>query len=318
VPEVLELTDIAIRTEELSRSFGSVRALEGVTMTVPMGTVFGFLGQNGAGKTTTIHLLLGLLEPSAGRAEVLGHDTRTAAAAIRERSGALLEHAGLYERMSAAENLEFFARVSRMPKAARGARTEELLTSFGLFDRRNDAVGTFSRGMKQKLAIARTMLHRPSLIFLDEPTAGLDPVAAAALREDLLGLAAREKVAIFLTTHNLSEVEKLCGLVAVIRKGRLLAMGHPGELRKRAGGTRVEVTATGLSEAVVTSVQARPDVAHAELRGGGVLVVALKEGEAPGKLVAHLVGHGVDIDEVRKDKASLEDVFLELMSEAAS
>jgi len=168
-------TEPAIRAEKLTRVFGAVRALDGLDLEVPPGIVFGFLGPNGAGKTTTIRLLLGLLEPSGGRAAVLGLDTRSGADGIRDRSGALLEHHGLYERLSAEDNLAFYARAWRLSGDARRRRIRELLESLGLWERRAEPVGRWSRGMKQKLAVARALLHRPSLLFLDEPTAGLDP-----------------------------------------------------------------------------------------------------------------------------------------------
>ena len=151
----------AIRTERLSRFFKTVRAVDSMDIEIPRGIVFGFLGPNGAGKTTTIRLLLGLLEPSGGRAEVLGFDTRSQAGSVRERVGALLEHTGLYERLSAESNLEFYGRVYRMPAAERKTRIKELLDKFGLWERRRERVSTWSRGMKQKLAVARSMLHRP-------------------------------------------------------------------------------------------------------------------------------------------------------------
>jgi ABC-2 type transport system ATP-binding protein len=256
----------AIRTSSLRRDFGPIRAVDDVSLEIAAGTVFGFLGPNGAGKTTTIRLLLGLLEPSGGRAEVLGFDTRAQADSIREKSGALLEYNGLYERMTAEDNLEFYGRVWHMSKADRQARIHDLLTDMGLWERRQEAVGTWSRGMKQKLAIARTLLHRPALIFMDEPTAGLDPVAAAALREDLVGLAAREGVTIFLTTHNLAEAEKLCQHVGVINKGRLLASGTLDELRAHNEAPRVEITGGGFNE-MILSKSARP--VRGAGRGGG-------------------------------------------------
>ncbi len=202
---------------------------------MPAGIVFGFLGPNGAGKTTTIHLLLGLLEPTTGQARVLGFDTRTQAEAIRARSGALLEFAGLYERMSAQDNLDFYGRIYQMPAPARRARIKELLTHLDLWDRRRDLVSTWSRGMKQKLAVARALFHHPPLVFLDEPTAGFDPLAAAALRDDLASLVAREGVTVFLNTHNLTEAEKLCAQVGVIRQGKLVTVGAPDELRCQDG-----------------------------------------------------------------------------------
>jgi len=160
-----------ILTEHLSRYFGTVKAVDDLSLEVPAGIVFGFLGPNGAGKTTTIHLLLGLLEPTEGQASVLGFDTRRQADEIRARIGALLEFSGLYERMSAEDNLEFYGRVYQIPAAERRARIKELLTHLDLWDRRKDQVGKWSRGMKQKLAVARVLLHHPPLIFMDEPTA---------------------------------------------------------------------------------------------------------------------------------------------------
>lgn len=156
----------AICIENLTRDFDSIRALDGLSSEIPPGIIFGFLGPNGAGKTTTIRLLLGLLEPTAGHASVLGFDTQTQAAQVRAHTGALLEHTGIYEQMSAADNLEFYGRAFRLPPARRKARIRELLTHMGLWERRHDRAGKWSRGMKQKLALARTLLHRPRLVLL--------------------------------------------------------------------------------------------------------------------------------------------------------
>jgi ABC-2 type transport system ATP-binding protein len=184
-----------------------------------------------------IRMLLGLIEPSAGFAEVLGYDTRFQAQAIRERAGALLEHSGLYERLSAQDNLEFYGRIARMPRGRRRARVRELLDGLELWDRRHETVGEWSRGMKQRLAIARALLHRPELVFLDEPTAGLDPIAAKSLREDLARLARANDVTLFITTHNLDEAAKLCTLVGILRAGRLIAVGSPAEVSSAYAGS---------------------------------------------------------------------------------
>jgi ABC-2 type transport system ATP-binding protein len=303
-----------IRTEHLSRFFGPVKAVDDLSLEVPAGIVFGFLGPNGAGKTTTIHLLLGLLEPTAGQASVLGFDTRTQADEIRARSGALLEFAGLYERMSAQDNLDLYGRINRMPAPARQARIKELLTHLDLWERRADPVGTWSRGMKQKLAVARALLHHPPLIFLDEPTAGFDPVAAAALREDLARLVAREGVTVFLNTHNLTEAEKLCAQVGVIREGKLVTVGAPDELRARTGGPQAEVVGRGFTEQMLDALRERPEVAHAELNNSHLLLELRGESEM-GPLVSLLVQEGASVEEVRRGKASLEEVFLTLMEE---
>ncbi|MGD8276545.1 MAG: ABC transporter ATP-binding protein [Gemmatimonadota bacterium] len=308
------MAESAIRTERLTRDFGAVRAVDEVTLEVPRGAIFGFLGPNGAGKTTMIRLLLGLLDPTDGTASVLGHDTRTASDRIRERTGALLEHTGLYERLSAYDNLEYFGRIWHIPAADRKTRIQELLTRFGLWERRTEHVVKWSRGMKQKLAVARTLLHRPALIFLDEPTAGLDPVAAAALRDDLDGLAEREGVTVFLTTHNLTEAEKLCDQVGVIRTGRLIAVGPPRALRERSGGRQVEFVGRGFSDTLVESVGRQAGVQGAELKKDR-LVVRLSDIAEVAPLTSLLVRGGAEVEEVRKDSASLEDVFLMLMEE---
>ena len=308
------MTSLAIRTTDLSRDFGPVKAVDGLSLEVAAGTVFGFLGPNGSGKTTTIRLLLGLLEPTRGSAQVLGFDSLTQGDEVRARTGALLEHSGLYERLSAADNLEFYGRVWRLPLPERRARARELLTHLGLWERRNEQVGTWSRGMKQKLAVARALLHRPTLIFLDEPTAGLDPVAAAALRDDLAGLVSREGVTVFLTTHNLAEAEKLCAQVGVIRQGKLLAVGSPDELRARTGGPRAEVVGHGFSEEVLAQLRARPEVVAAEVQNSH-LIIELRGEADMAALVSFLVGAGAQVEEVRRGKASLEEVFLTLMEE---
>ena len=307
-------TRYAFRAEALTREFaGGVRALDNLTLEVPAGIVFGFLGPNGAGKTTTIRLLLGLLEPTSGTAEVLGHDVRTAGERVREQTGALLEHHGLYERLSAYDNLYFYARVARLPRADARARVRELLERFGLWDRREDAAGTWSRGMKQKLAIARALVHQPQLVFLDEPTAGLDPIAAATLRNELAALAEQTGTSIFLTTHNLAEAERLCAHIGVVSRGRLIAHGHPDALRAARGGEQIEIVGRSL-EAGTTLLANVRSVRSATMRNGR-LVVQLERGASAAPIVATLVQGGAEIEEVRRDAASLEDVFMSLIEE---
>ncbi|OQY17780.1 MAG: ABC transporter [Anaerolineaceae bacterium 4572_32.1] len=308
------MTETAIRIESLTRDFETVRAVDGLSLEVQAGIIFGFLGPNGAGKTTTINLLLGLLEPTSGRAEVLGFDTRTQADEVRTRTGALLEHPGLYEQLSAEDNLEFYGRIWRMPAAERQARIKELLTHMGVWERRKERVGTWSKGMKQKLSLARAMLHRPPLVFLDEPTAGLDVVAATAVRDGLEALATREGVTVFLTTHNMAEAERLCAQVAVIRKGKLLAIGHPDELRARAGGPRLEILGRGFDDNVLNLLRARPEVTAAKVRNEH-LTIDLREGMDIAPLVSLVVSAGVQVEKVHRGKASLEEVFLTLMEE---
>jgi ABC-2 type transport system ATP-binding protein len=305
----------AIQTLNLSRDFGTLRAVDDLSIQIAPGTVFGFLGPNGAGKTTTIRLLLGLLEPTEGHAEVLGYDVQSQGENVRLRCGALLEHNGLYDRLTALDNLELYGRLWHIPRLERQIRIRELLTHFDLWDRRNETVGQWSRGMKQKLAVARALLHRPSLVFMDEPTAGLDPVAAAALRDDLATLANREGVTVFLTTHNLTEAERLCQCVGVIRQGRLLALGSPEELRRATGSSRLKVTATGFNQYALDLIRARPEVINVTSDDGS-LVIEIPPGTETAPLVSLLAGAGVQIEEVHKGKADLEQTFLSLLKEA--
>jgi ABC-2 type transport system ATP-binding protein len=304
----------AIQTDQLTRSFGNLKAVDRLTLEIPRGTVFGFLGPNGSGKTTTIRLLLGLLDADQGSAQVLGFDTRKQPGEVRMRCGALLEHHGLYERLSAADNLDYYGRIWRMSKGDREKRIRELLEPVDLYERRGEPIGRWSRGMKQKLAVARTLMHRPELIFLDEPTAGLDPVASSALREDLATLVAQEGVTIFLTTHNLAEAEKLCDQVGVINHGHLLAVGSPSSLRSKTSAPRLYVTGQGITSRIVEEMKGNVLVNKVQHQNGK-LVMDLTDLTRSHELVTHLVGQGVQIDEVRKEKADLEDVFLQLVEE---
>jgi ABC-2 type transport system ATP-binding protein len=308
------MPEAIIQIEHLSRSFGPITAIDDLSMAVPSGMVFGLLGPNGAGKTTLIHLLLGLLEPTQGSARVMGLDTRSQAQEIRSRCGTLLEFSGLYERMSAEDNLDLFGRIYHMPLLERKARSKDLLTHLGLWDRRKEKVGKWSRGMKQKLAVARALFPRPTLIFLDEPTAGFDPVAAAALHADLTSLVTHEGVTVFLNTHDLAEAEKLCAQVGIIRNGKLLAIGNPNGLRLSKGAHLVEIIGNGFNEKTLTSLQIRPEVIRVEIQNNHILIEL--RGESPtGPLVTQIVQSGGEVEEIRKQRTSLEDVFLTLMKE---
>jgi ABC-2 type transport system ATP-binding protein len=309
------MPDPIIRAEHLSRSFGAVKAVDDLTLEVPAGVVFGFLGPNGAGKTTTIRLLLGLIEPTQGQAWVMGFDIPKRAEEIRTHSGALLEFSGLYERMSAEDNLDLYGRIYKMPAGERRRRARELLEHLDLWERRKDRVGTWSRGMKQKLAVARALFHRPPLVFLDEPTAGFDPVAAAALRKDLAGLVAHEGVTVFLNTHNLTEAEQLCAQVGVIRAGKLLTVGSPDSLRMRDRSPRVKITGRGFDERMAALLRQRPEVAQVDLLPDGLEIELLDGKSRNGPLVSLIVQNGGEVEEISRGGASLEEVFLTLMRE---
>ena len=304
----------AIFINGLSKDFGEVKALNNLSVNVPSGIIFGFLGPNGAGKTTTIRLLLGLLEPTSGKAEVFGFDSQTQAEKIRAITGALLEHTGIYEQMSAEDNLEFYGRAFHMTAVERETRIQELLSRMGLWERRKERAGLWSRGMKQKLALARTLLHKPSLILLDEPTAGLDVQAAVAIRNDLEALVSEQDVTIFLTTHNMTDAEKLCDQVAIIKNGELLAEGKPDQLRANAGTTQVEIIGSGFHQTVLNSLQSHRTVTAVKAQNNHLIINLTDEKFIP-ELVTSMVSNGAQIEEIQRRKANLEEVFLEVIGE---
>ena len=262
------MTTAAIRATGLGRQFGSVRAVDGLSFEVGAGETFGLLGHNGAGKTTTIRLLNGVLGRDAGEAEVLGLDPAVHGVEVRGRTGVLTETPSLDERLSAAENLAFFGGLYGVAGRQLGDRVAALLEAFGLADRGNDRVGGFSRGMKQRLALARTLLHDPDILFLDEPTAALDPVAARDVHALVEGFRRDERRTVVLTTHNLVEAQRLCDRVLIMERGRALAVGSPAELAEAVVAARtvdIEVpeehrpaAMAALSEAGVGEVAAGP------------------------------------------------------------
>jgi ABC-2 type transport system ATP-binding protein len=302
----------AIETHGLSRDFDSLRAVDNLSIRVETGTVFGFLGPNGSGKTTTIRLLLGLIPPTSGSATVLGFDSVSDGDEIRARTGALLEHPGLYERMTAEENLEFFARIWRLTPDERARRIRSLLEHLGLWDRRKERIGSWSRGMRQKLAIARTLLHQPPLVFLDEPTAGLDPIASASLRNDLAELARVEGVTVFLTTHNLAEAERLCDDVAVILSGKLLNSGPVDQLMRSMAGRRVKIRLFPVPDDLSNLLTADNGVVSYKIKSEAI-EVELDATTEPGQIVALLVARGFRVDEIAAQRRTLEDAFLNLV-----
>jgi ABC-2 type transport system ATP-binding protein len=306
------MSEYAILTKGMSRRFGDIRAVDDISLQVPRGIIFGFLGPNGAGKTTTLRLLLGLMELDAGSATVLGYDVATEAHAIRERAGVLLENDGLYLRLSAYDNLEFFGRIYHIDPDTRGQRIQELLVHLELWERRHDRVATFSKGMRQKLAVARALIHRPSLIFLDEPSSGLDAVAATALREDIRALARGEGTTVFLTTHNLAEAEKVCDLVGVIRDGKLIACDTPDRLRLGKRHVVVQISGTGFGKEALSAVRGLPTV-RTVTQEENHLRVELLPGAETAPLVSTLVREGARVEEVRKDQGSLEEAFVALV-----
>ncbi|HNS01324.1 MAG TPA: ABC transporter ATP-binding protein [Anaerolineae bacterium] len=309
------MSDPIIAASGLTRRFGDTLAVAELTLEVRRGEVFGFLGHNGAGKTTTVRLLNGVLTPSAGQARVLGLDPMADGPALRRQTGVLTETPSLDERLSARLNLSLYADLYGVPKGEVKPRVEALLKTFELAERADDKVGAFSKGMKQRLALARTVVHQPVLLFLDEPTAALDPVAARQVHEMILHTA-REGRTVFMNTHNLVEAQRLCDRVAVMEHGRLVAIGSPHDLARRlVRNLTVEFELAPDSTAQALQVlQQAPGAASAGPRNG-VIVVSGAERAAIPDLIALLVGAGVPIYQVAPQEPTLEDVYFALHSE---
>ena len=213
-----------VEVKNLERTFGDHKALDDLTFSVHSGEVFGLLGPNGAGKTTTVRVLNGILPPSAGGVRVFNLDPATQGESVRRRTGVLTETPALYERLSARENLEFFGTLHELPASELNTRVDEMLGFFELTSRAKDKVETYSKGMKQRLALARALIHRPPLLFLDEPTSGLDPEAAQQVDDLIANLRRTKEQTVILATHNLLEAQRLCDRVAIMNKGKILAL----------------------------------------------------------------------------------------------
>jgi len=305
--------DPVITTNRLSRQFGENWAVRDLSLSVARGQVFGFLGPNGAGKTTTVRLLNGLLQPSQGAASVLGMDPATDGHAIRARSGVLTENPSLYEALTARENLRFVGRVYGVPEEVLPGRIDTLLARFGLQDRADDKTGAYSRGMKQRLAIARALLHEPEILFLDEPTSGLDPAASRDVQDLVQELAQRHGLTIFMCTHNLVEAEKLCDLVGVIHRGSLRAIGSPAQLaRELWHNTLIEIDLKDPPDhSVKQAVQNQQGVVGLEI-DGSQMIVEVSDLDVTPSLVQAVVAAGGQIYGVRKRDHGLEDVYFAL------
>jgi len=301
-----------IRTVGLGRRFGALWAIRDMDLEVLRGEVLGLLGPNGAGKTTTVRLLTALIGPTEGTAIVDGADVREHPDAVRSRVGILTETPGLYEKLSATANLDFFGRLYGLDGTTRARGIERYLRIFSLWDRRNDPAGTLSKGMKQKLAIARALLHEPAVVFLDEPTAALDPEAAYVVREAIEALR-RSGRTIVLATHNLDEAERLCDRVAFVRGG-LLRVDSPTSLRGALGERRVAVRlAQEPTPDLIVLLRGIEGVATVVTEPGSLVISTIDPMVAIPTIVRALVAAGADILEVGERVTTLEQVYFEVM-----
>lgn len=294
----------------LTKKFGKFTAVDQISFEILAGEVFGLLGPNGAGKTTTVRMLCSLIAPTSGTAKVAGFNLGERDQLVRKNVGILTESPGLYDGLSAEENLSFFAKMYEVPNV--GEQVEKYLRLLGLWDRRFEPVATFSKGMRQKLAIARAILHEPKVLFLDEPTSGLDPEMSHLVRDFIAGLKSEGRT-IVLCTHNLDEADRLCDRIAVI-KNRLLALDNPKALRQKLYG-RASVFHMKQPGAVFQkSVEALPFVQSVQAVDNKLVIRLNDPEEQNPALIRHLVGLGADIQFVGELRRTLEEVYLQLVN----
>ena len=301
-----------IQTEALSKEFGKIRAVDSLSLEVHEGEVFGFLGPNGAGKTTTVRMLTSLISPTGGRAVVNGFEVGRQDTEIRRSVGILTETPGVYDNLSAEYNLRIYAELYEVADPA--SQIEKYLRLLGLWNRRFDSAGTFSKGMKQKLAIARSLLHEPRLLFLDEPTAGLDPEAARLVR-DFIAELKKEGRTIFMCTHNLDEADRLCDRIGVF-KTNLLVVDTPQKLRTSLFGRKVVFHLRAVDEKFARAVRGLDYVTEVKVVENKLLVT-MDDPEAHNpEIVRLLVDSGADVQFVGELRHSLEDVYLQMVRNA--
>jgi ABC-2 type transport system ATP-binding protein len=306
----------SIVSENLTRIFNGFTAVNDLSFKVNEGDIFGMLGPNGAGKTTTIRILAAILSPTSGEVYVGGYNTSLEPVKVREIVGVLTENPSLYDRLTPIENLDFFARAYGVDDPSkRSAKIKDLLEYFDLWERRSDRVYTFSKGMKQKLAIARALVHDPEIVFLDEPTSGLDPRSSKDIRELMEKLSHKENQTILLSTHRLEDAQRLCNQVMIIDKGQLLTISSPEALRLQStGAPTVRIQLTMLSNNLIDAAKKAKQVKSVHVEGNE-LVVVIEDYSATPALVKNIVEAGGMVLSVHQVESTLEDAYLKLVEE---
>ena len=301
-----------IETENLTRKFGDLIAVDDITFKVNQGEIFGFLGPNGAGKTTTVRMLCCLISKTGGRARIADYEigNKSDSIKIRKLIGFVSDNVGLYESLTAYENLEYYGKLYKCPEPRRKENIERFLKLLGLWERRDTAAGTFSKGMKQKLAIARALIHDPEILFMDEPTANLDPESAKTVREFILSLK-KEKKTIFLNTHNLDEAQRICDRIGILNT-RLMAVGTPEELEQSIKGRRTVIQLNEVNEAILASLK-NLAVKNLIREDNKLTVDVLDAKKENPDIVNAIVTAGGRVETVSVQGSSLEDAYLKLV-----
>ena len=302
----------AISIENVKKTLGNREVLKGISFSVEMGDIFGYLGPNGAGKTTTIRILLGLLRANSGKLDILGQDINLSE--TRRKIGFILDSDGLYDNMTAEENLMYYSKIYGLSKD--GERIDKLLDMMDLEDRSKDRVGTYSRGMRQRLALARAMVHNPEVLVLDEPTAGVDPSGQIEMRQIMLNIAHKENKTIFLSSHNLDEVQRICNRIALIDRGEIKLYGELESLRRgmSRGGVVIEI-AQDIPESLLAELKSLSHLGFQEKKERTLIFSPLK-GTEVSDIISFLSGRGVKIEEAVKKEASLEEMYSAILREA--
>jgi ABC-2 type transport system ATP-binding protein len=299
--------------EGLTRTFGSITAIQDFTVEIPDGRIFGLLGPNGAGKTTTMRMLSCLIRPTSGKACIDAYQIgkKEDAQKIRGMIGLLPEVPGLYQTLGSYKNLDYYAQLYGIPKQKREESIKTTLTDLGLWDRRNEPVGGFSKGMKQKIAIARALIHHPRYIFLDEPTTSLDPAASKMVREYILELKSRGDT-ILINTHNLAEAERICDMVALV-KNRVVKVGSPKELARGLFARTISITLQTIPTSLLKDISSLEFVSQAQVNGNQLILNVRNPEEDNPRVIAWLMKQGLQVQFVSEEEHSLEDVYLKLI-----
>lgn len=302
-----------IEVQNLSKKLNGKTILNGISFEVKEGEIFGFLGPNGAGKTTTMKIILGLLKPTSGNALVFGKNLGENDN-LRRRVGVLLENDGLYEHLSAYENLNYYAQLYSVSEIE--DKIKELLEFVDLSDKQNDKVGTFSKGMKRRLALARSIIHDPEVLFYDEPSSGLDPEAQKMVRDLILRLSKEKGKAIFLNSHDLDEVERVCSRIAILQKGEIRAYDTVENLRKKSNKPAVEIALTSNEEVEKVLILLNSLDFVSECQRDDLRVTAIMKGEETSTVLSVLMKDGIKVEEVKKVTMPLEDIYLNIVNQS--